>query len=486
MVDIIQGIKKRAGQDFAIIALFNSAEIRLKNGITPEEGQSIARIMEKAGADAIHTRAEYYLRPGVIQCESTHFPDIAFYPEPLSHPGEKIDSSQHGKGAWIPLAAGIKQAVSIPVIGIGRLDPLLGEEQLRRGMVDYIAMNRRLFADPELPNKVASGRLDDIVPCTGCMTCWEAGMTYKAATCQVNTAFGIEKEYEIKPAARKRRVMVVGGGPAGLEAARVAALRGHSVTLYEKEPKLGGSMNVATVVKGVGKEDLPSLVRYFETQLTKLGVDVRLGKEVNLSLIEEIKPDVLVISVGGIHNVPNIPGINQRNVVTGKDLHLRLKKYLKFLGPTVIRRLTNVWMPIGKKVVVMGGNIQGCQVAEFLVKRGRQVTIVETNAEVGEGLLTAYMKPLLLNWLIEKGVNMIAGAKFEEVTGRGLTITTKEGNSQTIEADTIVTALPLLPNSELTKSLDGKVKEIYSIGDCQEPGLIVNAIATGSRIARAI
>jgi 2,4-dienoyl-CoA reductase (NADPH2) len=150
-----------------------------------------------------------------------------------------------------------------------------------------------------------------------------------------------------------------------------------------------------------------------------------------------------------------------------------------------LRPLTKVWMPIGKRVVIMGGNIQGCQTAEFLVKRGRKVTIVDTAEEIGEGLLEAFVKPHLLNWLDEKGVAMLPGVTYEEITDKGLTITTKEGKKQTLEADTIVTALPLLPNTELLKELDGIVPEVYAIGDCKDPHLIVDAIADGARIARA-
>ncbi len=173
-------------------------------------------------------------------------------------------------------------------------------------------------------------------------------------------------------------------------------------------------------------------------------------------------------------------------MVTSKTLHRRLKSLLRFVGPRVLRWLTKFWMPIGKKVVIMGGNIQGCQTAEFLTKRGRKVTIVDTAEEIGDGLLEIFIKPQLLNWLDEKGVTMLSGVEYEEITDQGLTITTKEGNRQTVEVDTIVTALPLRPNTGLLKSLEGSAPEVYAIGDCTEPHLIIDAIADGSRIARAI
>ena len=487
VVDIIQEIKRRNGQDFAIIALINGVEPGLEKGITPEECQGIAKILQADGADAIHVRVEFYSKPKDPSLrDSTQFPDIAFYPETPYPLGGVVDDSRHGVGGWVPPAVAVKKVVSIPVIAVGRLDPELGEKLLRGGKVDFISMNRRLMADPELPNKLAEGRLEDIRPCTGCTTCFDNNEHGNPPLCQVNAALGKEKEYEIKPAERKKRVMVVGGGPAGMETARVAALREHEVILYEKERKLGGSMPLAAMVKGFDREDILSLICYFKTQITKLGVDIRLGKEVNRSVIEEVKPDVLIIATGGTHNIPEIPGINRRNVVTSRALHRQLKSYLRFFGPRVLRWLTKFWMPVGKRVVIMGGNIQGCQVAEFLVKRGRKVTIVDTAEEIGDGLLEIFVKPHLLNWLAEKGVTMMTGVKYEEITDKGLTITTKEGKRQTIEADTIVTALPLLPNTEFVKSLDGSVPEVYAIGDCKEPHLVVDAIADGSRVARAI
>ena len=488
VVDIIKEVKRLNGQDFAIIALINGAEPGLDNGITPEECQGIAKILEAAGADAIHVRIEFYNRPkDPSKRDSTQFPDIALYPEtPFPLDAKEVDVSRHGFGGWVPPAIAVKKAVSIPVITVGRLTPEIGENLLRRGAVDFISFNRPLLADHELPNKIAEGRMEDIRPCTGCTTCFNNNEKGNPPLCQVNAAQGKEKEYEIKPAKTKKKVMVVGGGPAGMEAAMVATLRGHKVILYEKERKLGGSMLLAALVKGFDRENILGLVDYYKIQVTKLGVDIRLGQAVNRSVVEEVKPDVLIIAAGGLHNIPDIPGIDRHNVVTGKVLHRRLKGFLRFFGPRFLRWLTKFWMPVGKRVVIIGGSIQGCQTAEFLVERGRRVTIVDTAEEIGNGLLETFIKPHLLNWLDIKGVAMLPGVKYEEITNKGLTVTTKEGKKQTIEADTIVTSLPLQPNTELSKSLESIVPEIYNIGDCKEPHLTVDAIADGARIARAI
>ncbi|MCK4274511.1 MAG: FAD-dependent oxidoreductase, partial [Dehalococcoidales bacterium] len=365
------------------------------------------------------------------------------------------------------------------VMVVGRLDPELGEKVLREGMADFIGMTRRLIADPELPNKVAAGRLDDIAPCTACDNC------LGSRRCRINANVGTEHN-TVEKADKSKKVVVVGGGPAGLEAARVAALRGHDVTLYEKSNKLGGLLPMAALVKGTGIEDLPAIVRYLERQITGLGVKIRLGEKVSPSVIEEIHPEVVILATGGTTTVPAIPGIYRRNVISNAVLHRRLKFLLRFLRPGTLRWLTNFYLPIGKRVVVIGGGIQGCELGEFLTKRGRKVTIVDKSDTPGEGMVDVILA-YLFTWFRKKGVAVLSGVKeYVEITDKGLTIITREGEKQTIEADTIVPALPLLPDTELLKNLEGKVPEVYAVGDCKEPLLIVDAIAAGSRTARAI
>lgn len=488
MTDIIREIKRRNGKDFAIIALINGVEPGLENGITIEESCRIGKLLEAAGADAIHVRVEFYSRPkNPADRESTHFPDVAFYPEVPYPVGGTVDTSHHGVGGWVPPAIAIKKSVSIPVIAVGRLGLDIGEKLLRRGYVDFISLNRRLMADPELPNKIAAGRLDEIAPCTACLTCYDAVEHFSLPpVCRINAALGREKEYQIVTASVKKTVLVVGGGPAGMEAARVAALRGHHVILYEKENRLGGSLNLASIVKGFDREDLISIVSYFRIQLKKLGVDVRLKKKFDWSMVKNDEPDVIIIASGGSHDIPQIPGIKTRKVLTSKDLHSSLRWYLRFFSPRFLHWLTNIWLPVGKTVVVIGGNIQGCQVAEFLIKRGKKVTIVESSEKIGEGLLEILVKPHLLQWLEEKAEAIITCAELKEVTEAGLVIGYGDSQSKTIPADTIVTALPLLAGSRLFDRLKEIVPEIYAIGDCKEPKLIVDAISDGSSIARII
>jgi 2,4-dienoyl-CoA reductase (NADPH2) len=482
VVEIIQEVKRRSGQDFPVAIQMNAVEYALHNGMTLEEGKGIARVLERAGADALEVRAygygEHYNR--------LHIPEQILYPEPPKPLAEGLDGSRHGLGLVVPLAAAIRSVVSIPIITVGKITPVIGEEALRDGSADFIGMCRGLVADPEVPNKLASGRPEDIAPCTTCMECFRLyGRPNAPIRCRINANVGRDGEYGIDKAARKKKVVVVGGGPGGMEAARVAALRGHEVTLFEKEPKLGGLLPLAAVVKGLEIEDLVGLVRYLETQVRKLGVKIRAAQEADLKVIDEIKPDVVILATGSMPTLPEIPGIHNPNVVRPADLHYKTKLGLRFFGPEFVRWLTRFWMPIGKRVVVIGGSMHGCELAEFLVKRGRKVTIVDT-AEAIAGDMIDLNRGRLFAWFLRKGVTTIPQVTYEAITDKGLVILTKEGNRQTIEADTIVPAMPPVSNAELRKRLEDKVPEIYSVGDCKEPRLILDAIADGARVARAI
>jgi 2,4-dienoyl-CoA reductase (NADPH2) len=479
IVEIIRTIKERVGQDFPVGIRFNGGEWGVEKGITSDESQGLGKIFEGAGADFLHISGfgygAYY---GMLR------PEQILYPEPAKEIIPLVKKIKK-PGVFVTRAEAIKRVVSIPVIGVGRLDPQLGEWLLRKGKVDLIAFSRRLLADPELPNKVAAGRLADIAPCTACLHCANNFSLHKPVVCRINAVLGREQEYAIRSAGNKKKVLVVGGGPAGMEAARVAALRGHEVILYEKEHKLGGLLSLAALIKGIDIEDFPALIRYLKTQITELGVKVRLGKKVDLRTIEEIKPDVVILATGGRLTVPEIRGTKNRRVMTSAELHQKAKIPLMLFGPRLLRWLTRFWLPIRKRVVILGGLIHGCETAEFLIKRGRKVTIVETSDQLGTGIIEMH-KERLLPWLTTEGVNMLSGVKYVEITDQGVIIIDRQGNKQAIQADTIVIATPPVPNTELVNNLKGKVPEVHIIGDAKDPRLIIDAIADGLHVGRTI
>jgi 2,4-dienoyl-CoA reductase (NADPH2) len=480
MSEIVREIKKRLGQDFPVTCLINIVEYRHSNGTTIEEGVGLARLLAAAGADAIQCRAHsYHHRDGLIQ------PERMFYPEPPDDLPKDLDWSRQGKGALIPLTEAVKKVVSVPVFCACRLDPVIGEEYLQQGKLDFVGMTRRLLADPELPNKVIAGHMEDIRPCTGCLHCIDVRNKNQLLECMVNASLGRERELAFRPAVKKKRVMVLGGGPSGLEAARVAAWRGHEVSLFEKSPWLGGLVPTAALVKGIERDDFLAVVKYFKTQMGKEKIAVTLGREAGPADIEAFRPDVLVLAVGARPSYLDIPGGHRRNVVNSSQLHRQLRFFMRFFSVKMLQRLTKVWMPLGKRVVIAGGAIHGCETAEFLIKRGRRVTIVHDGKNLGEGIPVEDLMRFI-PWLDKKGITRYTEARFEEVTAEGLVITTREGERKTLAADTVLVALPYLPNDEIIKGLEGKAAEIYSIGSGREPGLIVNAIADGARIGHAL
>ncbi len=487
VVEIIQEIKKRLGRDYPVQIILNGMEmgtligVENKECLTLEDSLGIARILQNAGADAIHVRSNWLGRH-----DASFLTDHFYYPEAQVDPRLFPDvyyKKLKGAGANMLLSAAFKKSLTIPVMTVGRLDPILGEKMLREGMADFICFNRRLIADPELPNKIASGRFDDIAPCTSCTTCKVMGGHRR---CRINGAVGTDRSYFLEPARLRKKVIVIGGGPAGMEAARVAASRGHQVVLFEKTRRLGGLLPAAAVVKGLEIEDLPAIVRYLKGQLAKLGVDVRLGQTVDPAMLEAIMPDVVILATGGKPVLPEITGSGDRKVISTARLHGQLKLLLRFMSPKTLNRLTRLWMPVGKRVVIIGGGIQGCELAEFLVKRGRIVTIVDTAEVLGEGMIN-HLRLQLFDWFRQKGVTLIGGIKeYVAVTDKGLVVLTAEGYKRTLEADSIIPAIPMQADTALLRSFEGKVKEVYAIGDCIEPKLIVDAIGAGFHIAQSI
>lgn len=436
-VEIIRAIREFVGKNFVIGVRVNGAEYGVKGALTSQESQGIAKILELAGADYLSVSAW-----GFGPYNRLIYPEQILYPEPEVSLARKV----RRPGALVPLATAIKRAVAIPVIAAGRLDAELGERILKNDMADLIGLNRRFFADPEYASKVATGRLKDIAPCTGCLECLSRVEQGQPIRCRINAALGRGHEFGIKPAEQRRKVIVVGGGPAGMEAARVAAIRGHGVSLYEKGTKLGGLIPLAAMIKGTEVEDLPAVCRYLGRQVRKLGVQIRLGTEVNAALVEQGKPDVVIIATGGLPATPEIPGIERSNVVSSQVLHKRVKFFMKFAGPKLLRWVSRFYLPIGKRVIVIGGLIQGCETAEFLVKLGRKVTVVETSDKLGAGT-PEVSRPRLLWWLAKKGVFLLSGVTYDEITDKGLNIITKEGERQALAADTILAVIPPVPTS---------------------------------------
>jgi 2,4-dienoyl-CoA reductase (NADPH2) len=479
--EIISGIKKKLPPEFAVIVITNIAEYNHPLATPIEEGIAIAKIFEAAGADALQVRGQYYgHRDGLMH------PDRFFYPELMENPPKDLDWSNRGKGAILPYAVALKQAgVKVPIISAVRLDAVIGEQALTDGKIDFVGMTRRFLADPEYPKKVMENRLEDIRPCMGCLHCMDVRLQNKYVECRVNPQINRETEITYSKAARKKKVLVIGAGPSGMEAARVTALRGHEVHLYDNNARLGGLVPLAAMLKDIEVNEMTDLVKWFAIQFKKLGVHIKLGVEVTPDVVNQLKPDVIIVAAGGKHCKPVIPGLENAKVVGAGDLHKKIKPFLRFFSPQTMEKLTKIYMPVGKNIVLIGGRIHGCETAEFLTKRGRNVTIVDNVDNLGEGM-TGDDKALLFPWFDKKGVKRYLGVKYDKISNGQLQITTQEGKTMTLSADTIMAALPLEANTEIMRQFKGLAPEVYFIGDCNDPKLIAQATAAGSLTAHKI
>lgn len=480
----IEEAKHRCGREFAVHTLFNIVEYGHPLATTIEEGAEMAKLVAQV-ADGINCRAERYgHRGGLLQ------PDRLLYPEPPEELPEGLDWSRRGKGATVPLVQAVKdKGVTVPVWTACRLDPVLGEEYLQQGSLDFVGMTRRLLADPELPNKVRDGRLEDIRWCNGCLHCFDMRNKNKVLECRINATLGREliPEFQFAPAKAKKKVLVIGGGPSGMEAARLAARRGHEVLLYEKGPFLGGLIPLAAIVKDLESEDLTRFVNYLATQVKKEGVAVRLNCAATPELVRREKPDVLVIAAGATHTTFDLPGADSPKLIGGEKLHTMLKFLLRFLTPAQLEKLSRYWMPVAGSVVVMGGTLHGCELAEFLTKRGRKVTMVHDGpeAELGDRMTIDDLQNLW-PWLKQNSVPIWAGVEYLGINDKGLGIKLQDRRRITARGKQIITTQDLRPNAALADQFAGIAGETHVIGSCREPGLIVDAIREGARIGLAI
>ncbi len=443
LVEILQAIKREVGPDFPVWVRFNAQEWGVENGITIEETKQMVPLVVEAGAQALHVSA--YGAGSYIT--------TAPIPDTL--------------GFLVPLAEEVKKLTKVPVIAVGRLDLELGEKILEEGKADLIAIGRRLMVDPDLPNKVAEGRLDEVIPCIGCMECIERlafDERGEGVTCVVNPALGRERAYQIKPGKKAKKVVVVGGGPAGMQAAIVAAQRGHKVTLFEKDAKLGGQLNIAALPPFKG--DIFPWKNYLVNQVKKAEVEVKLNTDATAEIITKGNPDAIVIATGGTPAMPDTPGIDKPNVITAQDV---LSGKVK----------------AGQNVVIIGGGMVGCETGHYLAGQGKKVTIIEVLSRMASDMFFMTRRRLM-DGLRSKKVTLLASATCEEIREGSVLINTADGKKETIPADTVIIAVGYTANDRLYKVLEGKVPEIYCIGNSAKPRRILEAVDEGYRAGLAL
>jgi 2,4-dienoyl-CoA reductase-like NADH-dependent reductase (Old Yellow Enzyme family)/thioredoxin reductase len=438
-VEVIRRIKKEMGDGFPVICRINGEDSACM--ITAEDSRFLAVELERAGADAIEL-----INSSMFDCF-----------------GVPIYTNEVPRGNFAYLAEAVKKLVRIPVITNIRInDPIIAEDILVQKKADLVSMSRALIADPDLPNKAAAGKPEDINRCIACCTCIGEAFKGNHIRCAVNALTGFEQERRIKPIDRVKKVLIIGGGPGGLEAARVAALRGHQVALYEQDSRLGGQLLLA--VKPPYKDEIWNLIEYLTAQVKKQGVMVTLGCEVGPDLVKLENPDAIIVATGALPSMEHVH-LEEGSVVFAQDI----------LGETV---------EAGSCVIIIGGGLVGAETAEFLARKDKQISIVEIRDALCMEV-PPFVRDDLLRRLRELRVNVLTQVSVEKIKGNTVSLV-KNGQVQNVQADTIVIAAGYRANQELAKQLAASVPELYTVGDCQEPRRILEAIHEGFMVGNII
>jgi 2,4-dienoyl-CoA reductase-like NADH-dependent reductase (Old Yellow Enzyme family)/thioredoxin reductase len=439
--DAIRRVKEKVGNDLCIIVRMSGNDF-LDGGITIEEATNQAPLFVKAGADGLDISA------GVFHTSAHMFTPTLLQEE----------------GCRAYLAAAVKKVVDVPVITSGKLhNPVLAEKILREGEADFIGLARSLLADPQLPNKIKEGRLEEIRPCIycnlGCRHYQIASEGYRV-TCNVNPVCGVEGEYQLVKAETPKKVMVVGGGLAGMEAALILAQRGHQVSLYEKDDQLGGQWNILSSYR----PEVSSLTNYLSREMKKAGVEIHTRTQVDVEFVKRQKPDAVVIATGAKQKLPEILGIDGKNVVLANDV---LSGKVK----------------VGKEVVVIGGGLVGMETAAFLCKHGHKVSLVDV-VDIGKDVGYT-LKEALLEEMIKNGVYLYPNSIPDRITENGLNMMIFN-ETVLLKADSIVIAIGAVSENSLYPELKGFGFEVHLIGDSLEPRNSLAAIHEGFRVGSLI
>jgi 2,4-dienoyl-CoA reductase (NADPH2) len=462
-LEVIKKVRQVVGKDFAM-GIRVSGHDFMEGGHTNIESALFCTEAEKAGVNSINVTGGWH---------ESYIPQITTNVPP---------------GAFLYLARGIKEKVRVPVFASNRLgDPLVAERALRSGAADMICWGRPLLADPELPNKVKKGRLDEIVSCIGCnQGCFDQLLSGFSVCCVLNPRVGREADTEIKEARVKKKVYVAGGGPAGMEFALVAKQGGHDVTLYEKEERLGGQVNL--VAASPGKKEFLNVVKSLQNRMAISGVKIKSKTTLTSKMVEEGRPDVLAVASGARPIEIKVPGITQPHVVNAWDV------------------LNDMVPDIGKQVVIVGGSATGCETAllvaslgvvspetftfllyhsaedfdrirALLHSGGRKITVIDILERMADnvGLSTRWS---LIKSLRLMGVELRPKTKLVEITRDAVIVDTELGK-ESIPADTVIIAVGSRSVDDLAREVNSGGTEVITIGDAKEPRKITDAIREG-------
>ncbi len=439
-LEVLRAVRKTVGAVFPVLCRI-SADEYVPGGLTLADSQQIAQALEANGADAIHVSAAV--------------PASGYMPQPPYYLPE---------GVFSHLAAGIKSVVKVPVIAVGRIrTAALAETLLEEGKADFIAFGRALIADPHLPAKARAGSDGEIIPCISCNRCIQS-FREGNMQCAVNPRTGRELQGDEVPAAKAKKIWVIGGGPAGMKAAEVAARRGHDVTLFDKGAQLGGRFLLAAVPPK--KAVLRDFVDYLERQVRKQPIALTLGSAVDAAAFSKGQPDAVILATGAQAYLPSIEGIHGVRTFSPDEA----------LAPGAV-------MPAN--LVVLGGGGIGAEIADYFAEQGKQVTLIEMREGIALDM-PPHMQHFLRVRLQERGTTVLTRAKAIRFERGTLVVETPEGSRTLTGFGAVVVAAGSRPNTELLQAAKQAVKEVYVIGDAGEPHELMHALVDAEEVGRKI
>lgn len=483
LLEVIAAVRARVGDDFPLWVKLDSCEYGREEGITLADAAATARLVEAAGADAITVSAYHDSNRGALHSES---------------------NTPHEPNHLVANARAIKAGISIPVICVGRIEPEAGGLHIESGSYDFLGMGRKMLADPDLPNKVHAGKLEQIRPCVYCYCCISQIYTQGSVKCAVNPETAFERERSLVASESPRKIAVVGGGPAGMEVARRLSIRGFNVSLFEAGKRLGGTLQFA----GLAYPPNEKLLHWLRRQIAQSNVQVHLNTRATPAQLKAGGFEEVIVATGALRDMPAIPGADQSFVFSGDEMRALVmgeknpgvaaktsaftklmvfagaKTGITAIGP-VVRQASRVWLPLEKNITIIGAELVGLELAEFLTERGRTVTVIDSAPKAGKGLyLVRRMR--LLDELDHLGVTLINGAQNITIGDHRVFYSNARGQERSISAEHIIVAQGATGNSALADELKAAGFTTHTIGDCRGVTYIEGAMESAAELAVAL